>query len=180
RRPFCFHGTFALAATASRFLKNIAFVSGQIGPLRRADNASHRARLSGTGTRRRAGVFDFSAATSMKPGRRVTSDHSSRRISSERSPAKAPNAKQIARSGLACSKSLASSGGVKISTGDFFSFRRFTLASKLISDESHPRSWAKAKKVFSAHRKLLKLRGPSLRRSKKLRTSSGVIETRSH
>ena len=56
---------------------------------------------------------------------------------------------------------------VRISTGAFFSFRLFTLLSKSAAFESQPRSCAKRKNVFSAMRKLLKLRALSLSDSKK-------------
>ena len=114
RNAFCFHFRPAADAALRIASKNHGLLCRQIRPDERVATASHFARLSATGTSRRVAVFALSAATSTNPGQRSRSDHSSRRISSERSPAKAASARQGARLGDASRSSCDSSAAVKI------------------------------------------------------------------
>ena len=93
RSAFCFHVISASDAALRIASKNQALLCGHTRSALRGAIASQRARLSAIGTIRRVAVFALCAATSMNPGRRSTSDHSRRKISSARSPANAARAK---------------------------------------------------------------------------------------
>ena len=145
----------AVSAARRIALKKLSLLRGQMrSPLRDAI-ASQRERFSEIGTIRRAAVFALCAATSMNPGRRSTSDQSSRRISAERNPANAANARQGVTSAEEFFSNLASSDGVKMSVGTRLSLRFSTLQSKSTSFDSHSWRCANAKNVLNVRRKLL-------------------------
>ena len=83
-------------------------------PLRGA-SASHAARSSPTGIKRRCAVLALPAEISMKPCRRSTSAQVNRNSSSERTPAKAWRAMQVATFGIAAWRILRSSAALKTS-----------------------------------------------------------------
>ena len=130
------------------------------------------------GNKTTGGRLSLSAATSIKPGQRVTSDHSSRRISSERSPANAPNAKQIA-SARSRVQELRQFRGVKICNRRFASsFRHLHgRASQFLRKPSPVLS--DAKKLFRPNEIIEAAREQVQTVRKTFRTSSGVREIKS-